>query len=257
MAFNSTPWGNATSFSGIPLTQTQQAPQNPIYNQGDIVPAFGGPGIQYNTTPNPITTGLMADVQGEAGMLNQAGTGAVGAAQANQQQIQGLAGGLAALGGQVSKEFAGNTAWANQELSTAFDPNSSAYNYYKTMQQNQVGAQAGQAGYGNTPYAGEVQGASNAAFDNAWQTAQVGREAQGAAGAAGLQGQELNAQLGGGALINEAGQLDQGAMNSLLSAYGLQGQDLAAAGGLLAQIFGDLGVTVQGAGGAALTSIPA
>ena len=46
-------------------------------------------------------------------------------------------------------------------------------------------------------------------------------------------------------------------MNSLLSAYGLQGQDLSAAGGLLAQIFGDLGVTVQAAGGAALTNIPA
>ena len=257
MAFNSTPWGNATSFSGIPLTQTQQAPQNPIDGPGNLAGDLANPGIQYNTTPNPITMGLMGQVQGQAGLLNQAGAGAVGAAQKNQGQIQGLAGQLAGLGSQVSKEFAGNTAWANQELETAFDPNSSAYNYYKNQQQNQTAAQAGQAGYGNTPYAGEVQGASNAAFDNAWQTAQVGREAQGAAGAAGLQGQELNAQLGGGALINEAGQLDQGAMNSLLSAYGLQGQDLSAAGGLLAQICGDLGVTVQAAGGAALTNIPA
>ncbi len=259
MAFTSAPWGNATSFSGIPMQVN-----NPAYtgNQfglsgmlaSDISGAPLGNGQPPNV-PNPQALGLMSNVQSQAGALDSAGGSAVSAALGTQQQIGGLANQLQSIGTGMQTQFAGNIPYANQALQTAFDPNSSAYNYYLNQAQNAAGSAAAQQGQAGTPYGAEIQGATTGAFGNAWQTAQVGREATGAATATGLQQQQLASQTAGGQLINEAGQLDLGSLSSVLQGYGLQGSNLAAAGTLLSQLLGDLSVSVSNSNGQMLTGV--
>jgi len=202
---------------------------------------------------NPQAAGYAGQVEGIAGQLGQVGQGAIGAATATQGQVGGLASQLQSLGTGLTTAFSGDLPYAQQALQTAFDPQKSAYNYYLNQNQNQTAAAAAQSGFAGTPYAAEVQNAGTGAFQNAWQTAQVGREATGAATAEGLQQQYEAGVLGGAGLINQAGQLDLGALSGVLQAYGLQGNNLAAAGQLISGLLSSLSESVSAPAGASLT----
>src|SRR5208283_5093672 len=252
------PWGNATSFSGVAWTVN-----NPNYNN-NIYGAIGGIGSSVSGFPtvssggaptmtNPQAAGYAGQVEGIAGQLGSSGAGAVSAALGTQQQVGGLASQLQSLGTGLTTAFSGDLPYAQQALQTAFDPQKSAYNYYLNQNQNQTAAAAAQSGFAGTPYAAEVQNAGTGAFQNAWQTAQVGREATGAATAEGLQQQYEAGVLGGAGLINQAGQLDLGALSGVLQAYGLQGNNLAAAGQLVQGLLSSLSESVTAPSGATLT----
>src|SRR5208337_1234544 len=216
MATEIQPYGNAQSFSGVPWTIP-----NPNYNAnqfaiGGAVGSMGGASTPWATggqptMQNPQAAGYGGQIEGIAGQLGQVGQGAVGTATATQGQVGGLASQLQSLGTGLTTAFSGDLPYAQQALQTAFDPQKSAYNYYLNQNQNQTAAAAAQSGFAGTPYAAEVQNAGTGAFQNAWQTAQVGREATGAATAEGLQQQYEAGVLGGAGLINQAGQLDLGA----------------------------------------------
>jgi len=154
---------------------------------------------------------------------------------------------LGALGQKMQGQFDYNTPYAQQALSDAFDPMNAAYNYYLGQTKDSVGAQEAAAGLGATPYGAATTGSAVAAFENAWQMQKLQREQLGAQTATALQNEILESQLGGGQmlgeagslanqaystsgqLLNEAGQLNLGALEGVLKAYGLQGQNLSAA----------------------------
>ena len=244
------PYGNATSFSGIPWTVP-----NPTYNAnpygaagliGSSVSGFapnnsgGSP-----TETNPQAAGYANQVEGIAGQLANSGQGAVSSALGTQQQVGGLASQLQSLGTGLTTAFSGNLNYANQALQTGFDPMQTAYNYYLNQNQNQTAAAATHSGFAGTPYAAEVQNAGTGAFQNAWQTAQVGRENTAANTATTLQNQYEQGVLGGGSLINQAGQLDLGSLSGVLQAYGLQGTNLASAGQMIMGLLGSLSQSVS------------
>jgi hypothetical protein len=255
------PYGNATSFSGIPWTVN-----NPNYNPnpygfaGDLAGSFGGAhNATYGGGPtmqNPQATGYGNQIEGIAGQLAGSGAGAVSSAKGTQQTVSGMADQMRALGTGLSTAFSGNLGYADQALQTAFDPQKTAYDYYLNQNMNQTAAGEAQSGLAGTPYAAEVGAAATGAFQNAWQTSQVGREATGAATATGLQNQYEQGVLGGAGLINQAGQLDLGAMSGVLQAYGLQGQNLASAGQMIQGLLSSLGISETGAYGNPLTGTP-
>ncbi len=253
------PFGNANSFSGIPWTVPNPSYQ-PDTNFGDqlgyqitgiasaLSPTGGSP-----TMTNPQAAMYAGQVEGIAGQLGTAGQGAVSTANATASQVGGLASQLQGLGTGLSTAFSGDLGYANQALATAFDPMTTAYNYYLNQAQSAAGAASAQSGVANTPYGSEVQGATTGNFANAWQTAQVGREATGAATATGLQSQYESGVVAGGALINQAGQLDLGALSGQLQAYGLQGTNLAAAGQMIQGLLASLSESVTAPSGGTLT----
>ena len=259
MATSVEPFGNANSFSGVPWTVA-----NPNYN-GNIFGFAGGLGSTVSGFPtvssggsptmtNPQAAGYAGQVEGIAGQLGQSGAGAVSQANSTASTVGGLASQLQGLGTGLSTAFSGDLSYANQALATAFDPMSTEQNYYLNQAQNAAGAASAQSGVANTPYGAEVQGATTAAFDNAWQTAQVGREATGAATATGLQSQYESGVVAGGALINQAGQLDLGALSGQLQAYGLQGTNLAAAGQMIQGLLSSLSESVTAPQGQVLST---
>ncbi len=251
------PFGNANSFSGIPWTVPNPSYQ-PDTNFGDQLgfQMTGIPGSLASggspTMTNPQAAMYAGQVEGIAGQLGASGQGAISAANATQQQVGGLASQLQGLGTGLTTAFSGNLPYAQQALQTAFDPMQSAYNYYLNQNQNQTAAAAAQSGFAGTPYAAEVQSAGTGAFQNAWQTAQVGREATGAATATALQNQYESGVVAGGSLINQAGQLDLGSLSDTLQAYGLQGSNLAAAGQLVTGLLSSLSESVTAPPGATL-----
>jgi hypothetical protein len=202
---------------------------------------------------NPQAAGYAGQIEGLAGMLGSSGGQAVNNALGTQQQVGGLASQLQSLGTGLTTAFSGDLGWAQTALQDAFDPQKTAYNYYLNQAQNAAGSADAQVGISDTPYGAEVLGATTAAFNNAWQTAQVGREATGAATAEGLQSQYEEGVLGGGDLISAAGQLDLGALSSVLQAYGLQGSDLSAAGQMIQSLLASLSESVQAPPGQSLT----
>jgi len=251
------PFGNATSFSGVPWTIA-----NPNYNPApfgfsseleNTITGYNTSNHQPTTIPNPQATGYANQIEGIAGQLGKSGQGAINAATATQGQVGGLASQLQSLGTGLTTAFSGDLGYAQQALQTAFDPQQSAYNYYLNQNQNQTAAGAAQSGFAGTPYAAEVQSAGTGAFQNAWQTAQVGREATGAATATGLQNQYESGVVAGGSLINEAGQLDLGSLQGVLSAYGLQGANLAAAGQMIQGLLSSLTESISNSIGQTLT----
>ena len=256
---NSGPWGNASGFSGIPWTIN-----NPNYSSDVWSGVRGGLGSlatpqsngQSPTMQNPQASGYANQIEGIAGQMGATGAGAVSAAQNTQGQVSGMADQMRALGTGLAGAFSGNLGYANQALKDAFDPQSTAYNYYLNQNQNQTAAAEAQSGIAGTPYAAEVGSAGTGAFQNAWQTAQVGREATGAATATGLQNQYEQGVLGGGQLINQAGQLDLGGLSGVLQAYGLQGSNLSSAAQMIQGLLSSLGVSETGAYGGALSGSP-
>jgi len=258
MATSIQPFGNANSFSGVPWTVP-----NPQYNanqyaiggaigslSGESAPVSSGGGATM-TNPQPACYG--GQIEGLAWQLGQVGAGAVGAANATAGTVGGLASQLQGLGTGLSTAFSNDLPYASQALTDAFDPQKTAQNYYLTQAQNAAGAASAQSGVANTPYGAEVQGATTAGFNNAWQTAQIGREATGAATATGLQSQYESGVVAGGALINQAGQLDLGALSGQLQAYGLQGSNLAAAGQMIQGLLSSLSESVTAPPGGSLT----
>jgi hypothetical protein len=230
------------SFSGIPWTVN-----NPNFN-GNNRNFLGDQPLQMGvspTMPNPQATGYANQIEGIAGQAIGAGAAGVGAAQGTQGQLGALASQLQGMGAGLANQFSGNLGYANQALADAFDPQKAAYNYYLNQNQNQTASGMAQSGLAGTPYGAEVQNAGTGAFQNAWQTAQIGREATGAATATGLQNQYEQGVLGGAGLINQAGQLDIAGLNGVLQAYGLQGQDLASAGGMIQSLLSSLGISVS------------
>jgi len=203
---------------------------------------------------NPQATGYANQIEGISGQLANSGNSAVSAATATQQQVGGLASQLQSLGTGLTTAFSGNLDYANQALQTGFDPMQTAYNYYLNQNQNQTAAAAAQSGFAGTPYAAEVQNAGTGAFQNAWQTAQVGRENTAANTATTLQNQYEQGVLGGGSLINQAGQLDLGSLSGVLQAYGLQGTNLAAAGQMIQGLLGSLSESVTAPEGQVLST---
>jgi len=258
MATSIQPFGNANSFSGVPWTVP-----NPQYNAnqyaiGGAIGSLSGESAPVSsggaaTMTNPQAAGYAGQIEGIAGQLGASGAGAVGAATATQGQVGGLAAQLQGLGTGLTTAFSNDLPYASQALSDAFDPQKTAYNYYLDQAQNAAGSAAAQSGVAGTPYGAEIQGATTGNFGNQWQTAQIGRESTGAATATNLQNQYESGVVAGGALINQAGQLDLGALSSVLSAYGLQGTNLAAAGQMIQGLLASLSESVTAPPGQSLT----
>ena len=112
--------------------------------------------------------------------------------------------------------------YANIALQQAFDPNSAIYNSNLNKTESQVGAQEAASGIAGTPYGAETTGSVLGNFNTAWNAQQVQNQSTGAATATGLQNAGAN-------MINEAGQLNMQNIQANLQAYGLYGQELAAA----------------------------
>jgi hypothetical protein len=253
----SQPFGNATSFSGIPWTVS-----NPTYDPAPFgfssglansISGFNTSNGQSPTMANPQATGYANQVEGIAGQLGASGGNAVSAANATASNVGGLASQLQGLGTGLTTAFSNDLPYAQQALTDAFDPMKTEQNYYLNQAQSAAGAASAQSGVAGTPYGAEVQGATTASFNNAWQTAQVGREATGAATATALQNQYESGVVAGGALINQAGQLDLGALSGQLQAYGLQGSNLAAAGQMIQGLLSSLNESLSNSNGATLT----
>ena len=258
MSAPSYPFGNANSFSGVPWTVANPDYNSNIYGAAGLIGSSvsGFPTVSSGCSPtmtNPQAAGYAGQIEGIAGQLGATGAGAVSAAQGTQAQVGGLASQLQGLGTGLSTAFSGDLPYAQQALSNAFDPQQTAYNYYLNQAQNAAGAAAAQSGVANTPYGAEIQGATTGNFGNQWQTAQIGREATGAATATGLQSQYESGVVAGGALINQAGQLDLGALSGTLQAYGLQGTNLAVAGQMIQGLLASLSESVTAPAGQILT----
>jgi hypothetical protein len=202
---------------------------------------------------NPQAAGYAGQIEGIAGQLGASGAGAVGAAQSTQATVGGLASQLQGLGTGLTTAFSNDLPYASQALSDAFDPMKSAQQYYLNQAQSAAGAAAAQSGVANTPYGAEIQGATTGNFNNAWQTAQIGREATGASTATALQNQYESGVVAGGQLINQAGTLDLGALSGVLQGYGLQGTALASAGQMVQGLLASLSQSVKAPDGSILT----
>ena len=238
------------SASYVPLASTQANPLANLSGQG-----LGGSPIQNNpwllagfTRPTIAGQQLQQFGGQQAGLYNL-GNQAVAAAAPASAAVQGLGGQLAALGGQVSQQYAGNPAYANQALQTAFDPQNALYQQYAGALTDITQSQEAHSGIAGTPYGAAVTGQTLGQFQNQWQNQQVAREGQGAQTAATLQGQQLAAQGLGGQLINSAGQLDLGGAQNLLAAYGLQGQSMQSALADLVNMFSAQRIDVSSGGG--------
>lgn len=184
-----------------------------------------------------------------------------------------LSGGLAALGNRVAGQFAGNIPYADQALRNAFDPQRDIYRQYLADVTDQANAQQALRGVANTPYGAAVTGDTLGRFNTAWNAQQIQNQNVGAQTATTLQQQRLAAQLGGGGLIKQAGelglgagqlglgagqlglgagelglkqgQLRLGAAQQVLAGYGLQEDAMKSALGELTKIFGMQNVDIK------------
>ncbi len=182
--------------------------------------------------------GSLGTVGGQVASLNASGAGAVGAARGAQKSAGGTASQLNSLGSAMSGQFSGNGAYAQQALTNAFDPHQDIYNRYLGQVTDQTNSQEALRGIANTPYGASVSADSLGNFNTAWNAQQIANEQMGAQTATALQQQRLNAQTAGGALIDAGGQLNLGAAQNLLTAYGIQGSDMNAALKALTEMFG-------------------
>lgn len=249
MAFSASGSGQ-NSWSGIPLNGDPYGGQGLTNAQAAIANAqtsvggsFGLYQAQNGPSRQQIDQNAMGQAQGYAGMAANAGQQGILQAGQLAGPVQGYASQLGGMGAGIANQFGGNSAYANQALQNAFDPMQNQMKAGLASTMDQTNASLANSGLASTPYGASVGAGAAGNFMNNWQTAQINRENTGANSAAALQGQQLAAQQTGGQLINQAGQLDQGAMNSILSQYGLSEQGAASAAQTLAQIFGNLGVS--------------
>ncbi len=220
---------------GIWESQLGQPPmQSFIFNQQSPTVA---PGFELGYWHGGGTGGTNG-INGQVSMLNNAGNAAVGSAKSAQNSATATANQLKSLGSAMSGEFSYNDAYAQQALADAFDPHKDIYNRYLGQVTDQTNSQSALRGIANTPYGAAVTADSLGNFNTAWNAQQIQNENVGMQTATGLQQQRLSAQEAGGALINDAGQLNLGAAKNLLEAYGIQGSDMSAALSALTNMFG-------------------
>lgn len=244
---------SSQSWSGIDLGQNPMAPPNWSVGQlgmmgaGGMLGSFapiGAPAGGLSPTQQQ-NQNVLNSAQGYAGLAANQGQQGISAAQGLAAPVQQTAGTLGTMGAGIANQFGGNSAWADRALQDAFDPQQSAMKSNLAATMDQAGGMLSGSGLAGTPYGASVGAGAAGNFLNNWRSQQINRENVGANTATALQGQQLAAQTTGGNLINDAGQLDQGAMNSILSQYGLSEQGAAAAAQTLSQIFGNLSTSQQ------------
>lgn len=154
------------------------------------------------------------------------------------QQAAGPAAGMGMQAAQNQYGTGGNLAGAgNAVLNTAFDPQSSLYNYTLAQTINQQNAQNAAAGVGTTPYGAGLQDQNIAQFNMNWQNQQLGRQLAGLQGAgsayqtgAGLQSAAPGQYLQAAAMpYSTYGAIGSGQLGTLgtLGQYGAAGQQVA------------------------------
>lgn len=210
---------------------------------GGVMGLVGGSPAQNVQLPQPLpgvgqsgqnfldTTGGLGqynlygqNIPGAQGVTNQLFNNPYASQYQSAAGPAGQMGQLAGLGqfGAGANLYGGGNAIMN----TAFDPQSSLYNYLQNQNTQQSNAENVMAGVGSTPYGAGVTDMSNMLFNLNWQNQQLGRQAQGL-GAAGqaygqgaaLQGQAPSTYLQGAALpygtFNTIGQGQLGALSNL------------------------------------------
>lgn len=176
-------------------------------------------GFGQNTPKTKPPPGFGGQSLGQFGIY---GGGSSPAALGDANNIRGLAGGMAGA-------FKGDLGYADQALKDAFDPNKSNFNQQMSDLTDQTRAGEAARGIGMSPYGAGVEANTQGRFRNDWQTAQVGREATGAATAEGLQGQWAAGQGQAAGMYAQAAGISQNDVANQLKAYGLQGDALARA----------------------------
>lgn len=142
---------------------------------------------------------------------------------------EGDANNIRNLAGNLAGQFKGNLGYADQALKDAFDPQQAQFKQQMADLTDQTRAGEAARGISMSPYGAGVEANTQGRFRNDWQTAQVGREAQGAQTATGLQAQYQAGQAGAAGMYAQAAGISQADIGLQLQAYGLQGQQLQAA----------------------------
>jgi hypothetical protein len=238
----------SSGFGGIPWQIPNPGYTASLQKDNAGVPTLGST-WGNPTMPNPGPNQVFGQEQGLLAQLMGGSGAGIGNALGVQGEVGGLAKQLQQLGTGLTGAFQGNLGYADQALKDAFDPQKAAEQYYLKQTQDTSGAQEAAAGIGNTPYGAAISGANTANFTNQWQNQQIQRENMGANTATTLQGQYEQGILGGAQLINQAGQLDINSLNSVLSAYGLQGEQLKTAASLLQSMLESFRTTQSQSGG--------
>jgi hypothetical protein len=166
--------------------------------------------------------GAYAQWGGQGGGLGAPPPGNYGPPEGDANNIRNLAGGLAG-------QFQGNLGYADQALKTAFDPQQAQFKQQLADLTDQTRAGEAARGISMSPYGAGVEANTQGRFRNDWQTAQVGRQAQGAQTATGLQAQYQSGQTAAAGMYAQAAGISQADIGLQLQAYGLRGDQLAKA----------------------------
>lgn len=137
-----------------------------------------------------------------------------GTAAGDASNIRGLAGDMAG-------QFKGNLGYADQALKDAFDPQQANFKQQMADLTDQTRAGLSARGIGMSPYGAGVEGNTQGRFRNDWQDRQIGREAQGASTATGLQAQYQSGQHEAAGMYAQAAGISQGDVALQLQKYGL------------------------------------
>lgn len=237
------------SFSGVPLPifgwgggSMQWSPQSSVGWMGS---PLGGDNIDNVTAGGQFAgRGTLAsynkglEEQGVGWAQGLAGLGSEGAAAAKQNMYdlhgyQDQLSGLAKYAKRHLGQFDYNQGYAKRALADAFADNPKVHDDLLQRALSRAGAQEAAAGIATSGTGAGITGDVAANFENAWWTQQIGREAQGAQTATGLQNQITQNQQG---LLGEAGQFygkaadiqNQG-LEGYLKSIGVQGQNMKAA----------------------------
>jgi hypothetical protein len=157
---------------------------------------------------------------------------------ANYQSGAGVAGGLGQQAGMNAFGAGGSLYGAGQQvMQTAFDPQSTLYNYLQNQNMQQANAQNAMSGVANTPYGAGVADQSNQLFNMNWQNQQLGRQIAGLGAAGGAYGQGAGLQSGGVGEYLQGAALPYGTFNTIggnqlgalsgLGQFGAAGQGVA------------------------------
>lgn len=211
-------YGAQRGLNGVPTTPRGVYDQ--ITPQGEVLRQFSG------------QQGQLFGSQGGQNIASGATSGA-----------QGYGAELANMGRSIQGQFAGNQGYANAALRQAFDPQKKLYKQYQSDLLDSTNSQEALRGIANTPYGASISSNAMGRFINDWQDRQVDRRLTGSQTATGLQNQLLASQLGGGNLINQAGQLNLGAAEELLKGYGIDSENMRSALRDLSSVFSNLNVS--------------
>lgn len=195
---------------------------------GQWNPTYADQGLTQNrwearAKPFNDFMGMINSLRGGAdGGFSALGGGSSPAALGDANSLRGLA-------GNMKGQFGGNLGYADQALKDAFDPHQSQFKQQMADLTDQTRAGEAARGISMSPYGAGVEANTQGRFRNDWQDRQIGREAQGAQTATGLQGQYQSGQMGAASMYAQAAGISQADIGLQLQAYGLQGQQLQAA----------------------------